>query len=163
MNASSLGAKGGFDEWNHVVSVAKMEIGLNGEKAFGARNRTLACSDVPSVAEGILGLAPAIARRMVVRGRIDRSCAGFKGAGISGIGIRDIQVSGHGTLRILLIGIPELDDRIPDGYFGVHDGTVRARDADALGAFEGGDKEFDEFRSTVKEIGCDVREVGRRN
>src|SRR5260370_3026640 len=138
-----------------------MEIRLNGEDAFGARSRTLACGDVPGVAEGILGFAAAIAGRMVVGGRVDGSCTSLEGAGIGGVSVGDIQVSGHGTLRILFVGVAHLDDGITDGDFGVHDRAVGPGYADTLGAFEGRDEEVDKLWSAVdEEVRRDVREIG---
>src|SRR4029077_5330866 len=141
--------------------VAKMEVGLNREESFGGRTRTPACGDVPGVAEGIFGFAPTVTRRMLVGGRIDGSSTGCEGTGIRGVGVGDIQVSGHWTRWILLVGIAELDDGIADGDFGVHDAAVSVGNADALGAFESSDKEVDKFRGVAdEEVRRDVREIG---
>src|SRR5260370_14327223 len=64
VDAGGLGAESRFDEWNHVVGVAKMERGLNGEDAFRATTRRLACSAVPGVADGLVGFAASIAVTM---------------------------------------------------------------------------------------------------
>jgi hypothetical protein len=39
------------------VGVAQVEVGLDGEKALGARNPALACGDIPRVAERIFRFA----------------------------------------------------------------------------------------------------------
>ena len=86
---------------------------------------------------------------MVVRGRMHGRRASREGVCVGGVGISHIEVRGHGALRILFVGVAELDRRISDRNFGVHDGAVSARDANTFGAAEGSNEEVDELGRAV--------------
>ena len=88
----------------------------------------------------------------------------MQGTGEGVIGVGDIQVSGHRTLRILFVGIAQLDYGIADGDFGVHDRAVGPWDTNTLRTFEGTTRNsMSREAPSTRKYGAMLGKLGRRN
>src|SRR5580692_702422 len=130
-----------------------MEKWLDSANAFGARYPIFWRGDVPDVAEGVSDAALTVAPVLIGNG-VNGCCASLDGARVSQVRVRDIEVGGCRARRILFIRVAKFNDGIADADFGMHDGTVGFRHANALGALECGNQEFHKFGGAIDE---DVR------
>ncbi len=160
VDAEGFGAESRFNERDHLVGVAEMEIGLDTAKSLRAGSPAFGHGDVPDVAERVFDAALTVARRMVVGRRIDGEGAGMHRAGVSGARVVDVEMDGGWPRRMLVVGIAKLDDGVADTYLGVHDEAVRPGNADAFNARESRRQKFNELGGPVDQNdGRDVIEA----
>lgn len=163
VETQGFGVESRFKEWNHLVSFLEMEVGLNRKRhSRRAESPASRCSDMPDVAEGVSQSTPAVAGRMIARGKEDGFGSGTKSARESPVNVLDIDMGRSGARRESVVGVADFDDGITNGDLGMHDFTVGRRIATPLGPFECLKEEDDELSCALdNEIGRDVRETRR--
>src|ERR1700730_1557032 len=137
-----------FRKGNHLLSAMKMKVRLHAGRADGSRCPVLPLCAVPNIAKLILRASLAVARDMVVH-RVDRSCSGSQSPLIGSIGIIDIQMNRELARGMLLASLSQLNHRIADADFRVHDFAVGPRHAQTLGPLESGFEEFNELAGSL--------------
>src|SRR5277367_2822774 len=90
-----LCVKSCLNERNHFVSVANMQIRLDGAETFRARYPTSRRGNVPGVAEWIGDDTPAIAGGMVIVRWVNGCGTGLECASVGGMGIWHIEMCRH--------------------------------------------------------------------
>src|SRR6202790_2094321 len=113
-------AKRVLQKWNHLFRTAQMEVSLHAWQPLRTGGPSLDHRDVPQIAERISYRSLPVARD-VVPDLINGSCTGIDRPREDRAGILHIQMNRQGSRRNLLIRVRQLNDRVSDRHFRMHD------------------------------------------
>src|SRR5207237_9215956 len=113
--------EGSLHKPQHLVRPANMKIRLHAWQRSGRiEGPAFWRRDVPTVAKTVSKSTPAITRRVIAGGPVDRGSAGVQCAVKGGVGVVHVQVNVCRRGRNLLVVLGGFDYSMADGPFRVH-------------------------------------------